>query len=134
MALSSGNKVENNGSTAQGKLFADEFNELVRQSNDNLDDIERLDKTTVKKVKVNDKTLTPDSTGTVEVNITVPTKLSELQNDTDFLTEHQDLSGFATEQWVKAQGYFASTRNFTLLVLRRVCSEMRYTTQRLEIC
>lgn len=35
----------------------------------------------------------------------VPTKTSELTNDSGFLTEHQSLEGYATEQWVEGKGY-----------------------------
>lgn len=36
---------------------------------------------------------------------TVPTKVSAFENDVPYLTEHQSLSGYATEQWVTNQGY-----------------------------
>lgn len=35
----------------------------------------------------------------------VPTKTSELTNDSGFLTEHQSLAGYATESWVQNQNY-----------------------------
>ena len=35
----------------------------------------------------------------------VPTKVSAFENDVPYLTEHQSLSGYATEQWVENQGY-----------------------------
>ena len=34
-----------------------------------------------------------------------PTKVSDFTNDAGYLTEHQDLTGYATEQWVSNQGY-----------------------------
>lgn len=34
------------------------------------------------------------------VNIHTPTKISELENDKGYLTEHQSLDGYATEQYV----------------------------------
>ena len=34
-----------------------------------------------------------------------PTKVSDFTNDAGYLTEHQDLTGYATEQWVNNQGY-----------------------------
>ena len=36
---------------------------------------------------------------------TIPSKVSDLDNDAGYLTEHQDLTGYATEQWVENQGY-----------------------------
>lgn len=35
----------------------------------------------------------------------IPTKTSDLTNDSGFLTEHQSLEGYATEEWVEDQGY-----------------------------
>ena len=39
---------------------------------------------------------------TGEVTVTVPTKTSDLSNDSGFLTQHQSLSGYATETYVKS--------------------------------
>lgn len=36
---------------------------------------------------------------------TVPTNVSAFNNDAGYLTEHQSLSGYATEQWVENKGY-----------------------------
>ena len=36
---------------------------------------------------------------------TVPTKVSAFENDVPYLTEHQSLSGYATEQWVLDKHY-----------------------------
>lgn len=36
---------------------------------------------------------------------TVPTNVSAFNNDAGYLTQHQSLSGYATEQWVDSQGY-----------------------------
>ena len=36
---------------------------------------------------------------------TVPTSNTAFTNDAGYLTEHQSLSGYATEQWVESQGY-----------------------------
>lgn len=38
------------------------------------------------------------------------TKTSELTNDSGFLTSHQSLSGYATEQWVTNKGYGTYTK------------------------
>ena len=35
----------------------------------------------------------------------IPTKVSELENDKGYLTEHQSLEGYATESWVEEKGY-----------------------------
>ena len=45
MALTIGNKVENNGATSAGKLTADEFNQLVQQINTNETSIQNLNGT-----------------------------------------------------------------------------------------
>lgn len=39
---------------------------------------------------------------------TIPTKTSDLTNDSGFLTQHQSLAGYATESWVGQQGYLTS--------------------------
>ena len=36
---------------------------------------------------------------------TVPTNVSAFTNDAGYLTQHQSLAGYATEQWVQQQGY-----------------------------
>ena len=36
---------------------------------------------------------------------TIPTKTSQLTNDSGYLTSHQSLSGYATQSWVQQQGY-----------------------------
>lgn len=38
----------------------------------------------------------------------IPTKTSDLTNDSGFLTAHQSLDGYATESWVQGQGYIKS--------------------------
>lgn len=38
---------------------------------------------------------------------TVPTKVSAFENDVPYLTEHQSLSGYATEQWVLNKHYIS---------------------------
>ena len=38
-------------------------------------------------------------------SVEVPTKTSQLENDSGYLTEHQSLEGYATEDWVEEQGY-----------------------------
>ena len=38
---------------------------------------------------------------------TVPTKVSAFENDVPYLTEHQSLSGYATEQWVLDKHYIS---------------------------
>ena len=48
-------------------------------------------------------------TGAVTLSIpTVPTDVSAFNNDAGYLTEHQSLSGYATEAWVGQQGYLTS--------------------------
>ena len=60
----------------------------------------------IEKIKVNETELPVENK---EVNITVPTKVSELENDSNFLTEHQDLSHYVQ----KEEGKGLSTKDFT---------------------
>lgn len=39
---------------------------------------------------------------------TVPTNVSAFVNDAGYLTQHQSLAGYATEQWVENKGYITS--------------------------
>lgn len=39
---------------------------------------------------------------------TVPTNVSAFTNDAGYLTEHQSLEGYATEQWVEGKGYITT--------------------------
>lgn len=41
----------------------------------------------------------------------LPINVSELQNDCGYLTGHQSLAGYATEQWVNNRGYLISNEN-----------------------
>ena len=60
----------------------------------------------IEKIKVNETELPVENK---EVNMTVPTKVSELENDSNFLTEHQDLSHYVQ----KEEGKDLSTKDFT---------------------
>lgn len=53
---------------------------------------------TIQKNGQNVSTFSANQSSNATANIQVPTKVSELQNDSGFLTEHQDLSNFATKQ------------------------------------
>lgn len=44
---------------------------------------------------------------------TVPTNVSAFNNDVGYLTEHQSLSGYATEQWVENKGYLTSHQDIS---------------------
>ena len=43
----------------------------------------------------------------------IPTKVSQLTNDSGFLTQHQSLAGFATEEWVGKQGYLTEHQDLS---------------------
>lgn len=60
----------------------------------------------IEKIKVNGAELPVENK---EVDIPVPTKVSELENDSHFLTEHQDLSNYVQ----KEEGKGLSTKDFT---------------------
>lgn len=53
---------------------------------------------TIQKNGQNVSTFSANQNSNATANIQVPTKVSELQNDSGYLTEHQDLSDFATKQ------------------------------------
>ena len=53
---------------------------------------------TIQKNGQNVSTFSANQSSNATANIQVPTKVSELQNDSGYLTEHQDLSDFATKQ------------------------------------
>ena len=55
------------------------------------------------------------SGGAVAAYVTniLPTKTSDLINDSGFLTSHQSLSGYATETWVSNQGYLTSHQDIS---------------------
>lgn len=44
---------------------------------------------------------------------TVPTNVSAFTNDAGYLTQHQSLSGYATEQWVGQQGYLTQHQDIS---------------------
>lgn len=48
---------------------------------------------TIQKNGTDVQTFTANQSSSVTANITVPTKVSELTNDSGFLTSHQDISG-----------------------------------------
>lgn len=60
------------------------------------------ERNTIVGVQRNGTDLTINSS-TRKVNITVPTKTSDLTNDSGYLTEHQSLSGLATESYVNTK-------------------------------
>lgn len=41
----------------------------------------------------------------------IPSKTSQLTNDSGYLTSHQSLSGYATQSWVQSQGYKTTDTN-----------------------
>lgn len=62
-------------------------------------------------------------TGDVVLNI--PSKTSQLENDSGYLTQHQDISGLATklevkavEQWVEGKGYLTQHQSLAAYALK----------------
>ena len=43
----------------------------------------------------------------------VPTKVSAFENDAEYLTQHQSLAGYATEEWVDEQGYLTEHQDIS---------------------
>lgn len=60
---------------------------------------------TIQKNGTNVTTFTANASSNATANITVPTKVSELTNDSGYLTSHQSLSGYATQSWVESKNY-----------------------------
>ena len=44
---------------------------------------------------------------------TIPANISAFNNDVGYLTQHQSLSGYATEQWVESQGYLTQHQDIS---------------------
>ena len=55
----------------------------------------------------------PLATGTLALTNDIPVAVSELTNDAGYLTEHQSLSGYATETWVGNQGYLTQHQSLS---------------------
>lgn len=49
---------------------------------------------------------------------TIPTNISAFNNDVGYLTEHQSLSGYATENWVEDQGYLTEHQDISNLATK----------------
>ena len=47
------------------------------------------------------------------VTIDIPSKTSDLTNDSGYITEHQSLEGYATEQWVDDKGYLTEHQDIS---------------------
>lgn len=54
----------------------------------------------------------PAKSGTIAVTSDIPTKTSQLTNDSGYLTSHQSLSGYATQAWVTGKGYKTTDYNY----------------------
>lgn len=48
----------------------------------------------------------------------IPTKNSQLENDSGYLTEHQSLDGYATESWVEDKGYLTEHQDLSSYALK----------------
>lgn len=44
---------------------------------------------------------------------TIPSRTSQLTNDSGFLTQHQSLEGYATQQWVESKGYLTEHQDIS---------------------
>lgn len=75
MALTSGNKVNNNGQTPQGKLTAEEYNALVGQCNQNEADIDSLEQSVIKSISFQGTPYTPVN-GNVSLDLPLATPSS----------------------------------------------------------
>ena len=77
---------------------------------------------TIQKNGTNVQTFTANQSGNVTANITVPTKVSELTNDSGFLTTHQDISGLMPKSGGTFTGEvkFGSTENFQGYYIKRM--------------
>ena len=50
--------------------------------------------------------------------LVIPTKVSELENDVGYLSAHQSLSEYATQQWVNNQGFLKEHQSLTAYALK----------------
>lgn len=49
---------------------------------------------------------------------TIPANVSAFNNDAGYLTEHQSLEGYATQEWVNGRGFLTSHQSLTLYATR----------------
>ena len=59
---------------------------------------------------------------------TVPTNVSAFVNDVPYLTEHQSLSGYATQQWVTDQGYLTEHQSLEGYATQQWVQNQHYIT------
>lgn len=81
---------------------------------------------TIQKNGTNVQTFSANQSGNVTANITVPTKVSELTNDSGFLTTHQDISGLMPKSGGTFTGEvkFGSTENFQGYYIKRMIGSL----------
>ena len=63
---------------------------------------------------------------------TVPTNVSAFVNDVPYLTQHQSLSGYATEQWVEDQGYLTHHQSLEGYVTENDLTSYTYDKQTID--
>jgi len=61
----------------------------------------------------NKPSYTAQEVGALPASTQIPSKTSQLQNDSGFITEHQSLDGYATEDWVDEQGYLTEHQDIS---------------------
>ena len=62
------------------------------------------------------------------VNLAIPTKVSDLQNDSGYLTSHQSLADYATKSWVQQQNYLTSHQSLTDYATKQWVEDKNYLT------
>ena len=62
------------------------------------------------------------------VDLEIPTKVSQLQNDSGYLTQHQSLADYATKQWVEDKGYLTSHQSLAGYATQSWVQQQGYLT------
>ena len=75
----------------------------------------------------NKPSYTAQEVGALPASTQIPSKTSQLQNDSGFITEHQSLDGYATESWVEGKGYLKHETDPSVPSWAKQPTKPRYT-------
>lgn len=102
----------------------DQLNEIVDYIKDNRDLIETITSSKVNVSDIIDNLTSVDANKPLSAKqgkalkdlidaIVIPIKVSAFENDKGYLTEHQSLDGYATEQWVENKNYLTQHQDIS---------------------
>lgn len=102
----------------------DQLSEIVNYVKDNRDLIETITTSKINVSDIIDNLTTTNSNKPLSAKqgkilkdlidaIVIPTKVSAFVNDKGYLTEHQSLNGYATEQWVENKNYLTQHQDIS---------------------